>query len=208
VPLSGFHPVVTGWFESRFREPTEPQRRAWPVIQSGDDALIAAPTGSGKTFAAFLAAIDALLRQGLDGALRDEIQVLYVSPLKALSNDVQKNLSEPLAEIRAALAGLGLPEVDIRTLVRTGDTPASERQAMVKRPPHILVTTPESLFLILTSERARDMLRTVRTVIVDEINAAVTLRCPSSGSTISRAGGCSASACPLPRSQSRTSLLS
>src|SRR5947209_6812625 len=127
MPLSGFHPAVARWFEARFREPTEPQRRAWPVIQSGDDALIAAPTGSGKTFAAFLAAIDALLRQGLDGALRDEIQVLYVSPLKALSNDVQKNLSEPLAEIRAALAGSGLPEVEIRTLVRTGDTPASER---------------------------------------------------------------------------------
>src|SRR5881296_141770 len=171
MPLSGFHPAVARWFEARFREPTEPQRRAWPVIQAGRNALIAAPTGSGKTFAAFLAAIDALLRQGLDGALRDEIQVLYVSPLKALSNDVQKNLSEPLAEIRAALAGLGLPEVDIRTLVRTGDTPAPERQAMVKRPPHILVTTPESLFLILTSERARDMLRTVRTVIVDEIHA-------------------------------------
>src|SRR5881296_12823 len=171
MPLSGFHPAVARWFEARFREPTEPQRRAWPVIQAGRNALIAAPTGSGKTFAAFLAAIDGLLRQGLDGALRDEMQVLYVSPLKALSNDVQKNLSEPLAEIRAALAGLGLPEVDIRTLVRTGDTPASERQAMVKRPPHILVTTPESLFLILTSERARDMLRTVRTVIVDEIHA-------------------------------------
>src|SRR5881296_3179725 len=171
MPLSGFHPAVARWFEARFREPTEPQRRAWPVIQAGRNALIAAPTGSGKTFAAFLAAIDGLLRQGLDGALRDEMQVLYVSPLKALSNDVQKNLSEPLAEIRAALAGSGLPEVEIRTLVRTGDTPASERQAMVKRPPHILVTTPESLFLILTSERARDMLRTVRTVIVDEIHA-------------------------------------
>src|SRR5881296_2365245 len=171
MPLSGFHPAVARWFEARFREPTEPQRRAWPVIQAGRNALIAAPTGSGKTFAAFLAAIDGLLRQGLDGALRDEMQVLYVSPLKALSNDVQKNLSEPLAEIRAALAGLGLPEVDIRTLVRTGDTPAPQRQAMVKRPPHILVTTPESLYLILTSERARDMLRTVRTVIVDEIHA-------------------------------------
>ncbi len=171
MPLSGFHPAVAGWFESRFREPTEPQRRAWPVIQEGRDALIAAPTGSGKTFAAFLAAIDSLLRQGLDGTLRDETQVVYVSPLKALSNDVQKNLSEPLAEIRAELARRCLPDVEIRTLVRTGDTPAPARQAMVKRPPHILVTTPESLFLILTSERARDMLRTVRTVIVDEIHA-------------------------------------
>jgi len=171
MTLSGFHPAVARWFESRFREPTEPQRRVWPVIQEGRDALIAAPTGSGKTFAAFLAAIDSLLRQGLDGTLRDETQVVYVSPLKALSNDVQKNLSEPLAEIRAELARRCLPDVEIRTLVRTGDTPAPARQAMVKRPPHILVTTPESLFLILTSERARDMLRTVRTVIVDEIHA-------------------------------------
>jgi len=171
MPLSGFHPAVERWFESRFRDPTEPQQRAWPVIQEGRDALIAAPTGSGKTFAAFLAAIDSLLRQGLEGTLRDEIQVVYVSPLKALSNDVQKNLSEPLAQIRSTLEGLCLPDVEIRTLVRTGDTPASARQAMLKRPPHILVTTPESLFLILTSERARDMLRSVRTVIVDEIHA-------------------------------------
>ncbi len=159
------------WFESRFREPTEPQRRAWPVIQAGRHALIAAPTGSGKTFAAFLAAIDGLVTEGLGGTLADATQVLYISPLKALSNDVQKNLAEPLAEIRATLAELGLPDVAIRTLVRTGDTPAAERQAMVKRPPHILVTTPESFYLILTSERARDMLRTVRTVIVDEIHA-------------------------------------
>src|SRR4029077_21076945 len=136
-----------GWFDSRFREPTEPQQRAWPVIQSGRDALIAAPTGSGKTFAPFLAAIDALLRQGLDGTLLDEVQVVYVSPLKALSNDVQKNLAEPIAGIRARLEAMWLSDVELRTLVRTGDTPAPERQAMVKRPPHILVTTPESLFL-------------------------------------------------------------
>src|SRR6059036_1379635 len=171
MPLSGFHPAVARWFEARFREPTEPERRAWPVIQAGRNALIAAPTGSGKTFAAFLAAIDSLLRQGLDGTLRDETQVVYVSPLKALSNDVQKNLSEPLAEIRRTLEAMCLPDVEIRTLVRTGDTPAADRQAMVKRPPHILVTTPESLYLILTSERAREMLRSVRTVIVDEIHA-------------------------------------
>src|SRR5256885_382508 len=171
MPLSGFHPAVARWFEARFREPTEPERRAWPVIQAGRNALIAAPTGSGKTFAAFLAAIDSLLRQGLDGTLRDETQVVYVSPLKALSNDVQKNLAEPLAEIRHTLETMCLPDVEIRTLVRTGDTPAAQRQAMVHRPPHILVTTPESLFLILTSERARDMLRSVRTVIVDEIHA-------------------------------------
>ncbi len=171
MPLSGFHPAIARWFTDRFAEPTEPQRRAWPLIQGGRNALIAAPTGSGKTFAAFLAAIDSLLRQGLDGTLGDEKQVVYVSPLKALSNDVQKNLAEPLAEIRRTLEALCLPDVDIRTLVRTGDTPAPERQQMVKRPPHVLVTTPESLYLILTSERARDMLRTVRTVIVDEIHA-------------------------------------
>jgi len=173
MPLSRFHSVIERWFSNRFVEPTEPQRRAWPVIHNGADVLIAAPTGSGKTFAAFLSAIDGLVRQGLNGGgeLRDETQVVYVSPLKALSNDVQKNLSEPLAEIRRTLAEQGLPDVAVRTLLRTGDTPQSERQAMLKRPPHILVTTPESLYLILTSERAREMLRSVRTVIVDEIHA-------------------------------------
>ncbi|HTI06656.1 MAG TPA: DEAD/DEAH box helicase [Gemmatimonadales bacterium] len=171
MSLSRFHPAIERWFSGRFTEPTEPQRRAWPLIQQGADVLIAAPTGSGKTFAAFLSAIDGLVRQGLSGELRDEIQVVYVSPLKALSNDVQKNLAEPLAEIRRALAEQGLQDVAVRTLVRTGDTPQSERQAMLKQPPHILVTTPESLYLILTSERAREMLRSVRTVIVDEIHA-------------------------------------
>src|SRR5438445_7428431 len=110
MPLAGFHSAVQRWFETRFREPTEPQRRAWPLIQEGRDVLIAAPTGSGKTFAAFLAAIDDLVRQGLEGTLRDETQVVYVSPLKALSNDVQKNLSEPLAEIRQTLEALALPD--------------------------------------------------------------------------------------------------
>src|ERR1051325_3965943 len=171
MSLSLFHPAIERWFSGRFAEPTEPQRRAWPLIQQGADVLIAAPTGSGKTFAAFLSAIDGLVRQGLSGELRDEIQVVYVSPLKALSNDVQKNLSEPLAEIRATLAEQRLPDVEVRTLVRTGDTPQSARQAMLRQPPHILVTTPESLYLILTSERVREMLRSVRTVIVDEIHA-------------------------------------
>src|SRR5437764_562297 len=171
MSLPGFHPAIERWFESRFREPTEPQQHAWPLIQAGRNALIAAPTGSGKTFAAFLAAIDSLLRQGLDGTLTDGAQVVYVSPLKALSNDVQKNLARPLAEIRRTLEASCLPDVEIRTLVRTGDTPGGERQEMVRRPPHILVTTPESLYLILTSERAREMLRGVRTVIVDEIHA-------------------------------------
>src|SRR6195256_516007 len=171
MSLPGFHPAIERWFESRFREPTEPQQRAWPLLQAGRNVLIAAPTGSGKTFAAFLAAIDSLLRQGLDGTLAEGTQVVYVSPLKALSNDVQKNLAEPLAEIRRTLGALCLPDVEIRTVVRTGDSPGSERQAMLKHPPHILVTTPESLYLILTSERAREMLRSVRTVIVDEIHA-------------------------------------
>ena len=171
MPHSAFHPAVQRWFGSRFAGPTEPQRRAWPLIGAGRDVLIAAPTGAGKTFAAFLSAIDGLLRQGLAGTLRDEVQVVYVSPLKALSNDVQKNLAEPLGEIRASLPGLDLSDIEIRALVRTGDTPPEERQAMVAQPPHVLVTTPESLYLILTSPRARQMLRSVRTVIVDEIHA-------------------------------------
>src|SRR2546425_6637476 len=171
MPLSGFHPTIERWFGARFAEPTEPQRGAWPIIQAGRNALIAAPTGSGKTFAAFLAAIDDLLRQGLDGRLSEGIQIVYVSPLKALSNDVQKNLSEPLVELRRAFVADGLTDVDVRVLLRTGDTTPADRQAMVKQPPHVLVTTPESLYLVLTSERAREMLRSVRTVIVDEIHA-------------------------------------
>ena len=169
--MKPFHPAVERWFTGRFAEPTEPQRRAWPEIQKGRDVLIAAPTGSGKTFAAFLSSIDSLLQQGVNGTLADQIQVVYVSPLKALSNDVQKNLSEPLLDISRTALEMGLPEVALRTWVRTGDTPAAERQAMLKDPPHILVTTPESLYLLLTSERAREMLRSVRTVIVDEIHA-------------------------------------
>src|SRR5256885_6922284 len=171
MPLSGFHPAVARWFGARFTAPTEPQRHAWPLIQPARAALMAPPPGWGKTFAAFLAAIDSLVREGLDGPLLDETQVVYVPRLKALSNEVQKNMAEPLAEIRRTLEQLCLPDVAIRTLVRTGDTPGAERQAMVKRPPHILVTTPESLYLLLTAERSRETLRTARTVIVDEIHA-------------------------------------
>src|SRR5437660_10820132 len=171
MPLSGFHPVIERWFGARFAEPTEPQRGAWPVIQAGRNALIAAPTGSGKTFAAFLAAIDSLLRQGLEETLRDETQIVYVSPLKALSNDIQRNLEAPLAGIRERLKAQGLPEVDIRTWVRTGDTPPGERERMRRRPPHIVVTTPESLYILLGSQSGRSMLATTRTVIVDEIHA-------------------------------------
>ena len=169
--LSDFHPAVARWFASRFEAPTEAQVRGWEAIRSGRDTLIAAPTGSGKTLAAFLASIDELLRQGLDGTLEDATQVVYVSPLRALSNDINKNLAEPLLGVQAALEQLCLPHVEIRSRVRTGDTPSSERQAMVRQPPHILVTTPESLYLLLTSEGGRNMLRTARTLIVDEIHA-------------------------------------
>jgi ATP-dependent Lhr-like helicase len=171
MPLNPFHPAVAAWFAARFGTPTEPQERAWPSIVAGRNTLIAAPTGSGKTLAAFLAAIDQLVRASLAGELGDETRVVYVSPLKALSNDVHRNLEEPLAEIRRELAARGLPDAPIRTLVRTGDTPASVRAAMVRKPPHILVTTPESLFILLTSEGGRRMLATARTVIVDEIHA-------------------------------------
>jgi ATP-dependent helicase Lhr and Lhr-like helicase len=168
---SVFHPAVADWFERRFRAPTAAQAEAWPAIQAGQHVLIAAPTGSGKTLAAFLAAIDALVREGVEAPLKDETYIVYVSPLKALSNDIQKNLNEPLDGIRAALRARDLPDVDIRTWVRTGDTPAGERERMRKRPPHIVVTTPESLYILLGSDSGRAMLATTRTVIVDEIHA-------------------------------------
>ena len=166
-----FHPAVDRWFDRHFAAPTEPQARAWPEIQARRNVLIAAPTGSGKTLAAFLAAIDSLVRRGIEEPLPDETLVVYVSPLKALSNDILKNLALPIAGIREELKALGLPDVDIRTLVRTGDTPQAERVGMRKRPPHIVVTTPESLYVLLGSESGRKMLATTRTVIVDEIHA-------------------------------------
>jgi ATP-dependent Lhr-like helicase len=172
MPLHDFHPAVARWFARRFPAPTEAQAAAWPAIRAGRDTLVAAPTGSGKTLTAFLAALDALVRRGLaPGGLPDETAVVYVSPLKALSNDIRANLEEPLAGIRAELAAMGLPEVEIRTAVRTGDTPARERQALNRRAPHILVTTPESFYVLLGSRSGRRMLSTVRTVIVDEIHA-------------------------------------
>ena len=159
MPLSRFHPLISDWFQSRIGEPTDVQQAAWPAIQSGADALIAAPTGSGKTLAAFLSCIDSLFQQALACELDDHTQVLYVSPLKALSNDVQKNLQKPLAEIGEAALQAGLLMPDLRVLVRTGDTPMTERQQMLKRPPHILVTTPESLFILLTAEKSRRLLQ-------------------------------------------------
>ncbi len=166
-----FHPAVAAWFAQSFAAPTAAQAQAWPAIHAGRHVLVAAPTGSGKTLAAFLAAIDGLVRQGLEGPLADETQVVYVSPLKALSNDIRRNLEAPLAGIRDALRAQNLPDVEIRTWVRTGDTPASERDRMRRRPPHIVVTTPESLYILLGSESGRAMLATTRTVIVDEIHA-------------------------------------
>ena len=171
MPLDFFHPSVRAWFDQSFAAPTPAQGDAWPAIKAGRDVLIAAPTGSGKTLAAFLCAIDGLVRQGLGDGLEDETQIVYVSPLKALSNDIHRNLEVPLAGIRKALRARGLPDVAIRSWVRTGDTPQAERQRAAKLPPHIVVTTPESLYILLGSDSGRRMLRTTRTVIVDEIHA-------------------------------------
>jgi ATP-dependent Lhr-like helicase len=166
-----FHPAVAGWFARTFGQPTPAQADAWPKIKAGLHTLIAAPTGSGKTLAAFLAAIDDLVRQGVRAPLPDAVQVVYVSPLKALSNDIHRNLEAPLAGISEELRKLGHNDVEIRSWVRTGDTPASERDKMRRRPPHILVTTPESLYVLLGSDSGRQMLSTTRSVILDEIHA-------------------------------------
>jgi ATP-dependent helicase Lhr and Lhr-like helicase len=171
VPLTQFHPLIRRWFEERFREPTQAQRLGWPSILARQDTLIAAPTGSGKTLTAFLAGLDRLLRLALDGELRDQVYIVYISPLRALSNDIQRNLQQPLAELVALAREAQAEFPEIRALVRTGDTPAKERQQMVRRPPHILVTTPESLYLLLTGKRSREILRHAETIIVDEIHA-------------------------------------
>ncbi len=169
--LAWAHPVTAEWFLRKFGSPTEPQEAGWPKIVAGCATLISAPTGSGKTLAAFLVAIDSLLRQAIDGCLMPCTQVVYVSPLKALSNDVQKNLEEPLREIQQLALERGYLSAEIRTAVRTGDTLQKERAAMLRHPPHILVTTPESLYILLTAAKPRENLRRVRTVIVDEIHA-------------------------------------
>src|SRR5215468_2927747 len=163
----GFHPAVAAWFAEKFGEPTGAQRHGWPAIAAGDDVLVAAPTGSGKTLAAFLWCVDKLVRRAEAGQLEDRTYVVYVSPLKALSHDIQHNLEGPLAELAARVGAAG----SLRVRVRTGDTPPAERQRNAKLPPHILVTTPESLYIVLTTTRGRENLAGVETVIVDEIHA-------------------------------------
>src|SRR5437764_759998 len=169
--LAWAHPIVAEWFTAKFGTPTEPQEQGWPHILAGRTTLISAPTGSGKTLAAFLACIDRLVRKALAGELRDRTEVLYVSPLKALGNDIQKNLEAPLGEILQLAGERGILMPPIRAAVRTGDTLQPERRAMLAHPPPILVTTPESLHLLLTAAKRREILKDVRTVIMDEIHA-------------------------------------
>jgi ATP-dependent Lhr-like helicase len=176
MAFSHFHPVVRQWFGADIGEPTAAQLSGWEAIAGGRHTLIAAPTGSGKTLAAFLAGINALLEEGLAAPLPDEVRVVYISPLKALSADIHKNLEGPRAGVRRLAEAAGLATTEITAAVRTGDTTQWERAAMLRTPPHILVTTPESLYLLLTAERSREMLRTVRTVIVDEIHAVIGTR--------------------------------
>src|SRR6266436_3148514 len=169
--LEWAHPIVRDWFVGRFGTPTEPQEEGWPQILAGKTTLISAPTGSGKTLAAFLICIDRLVRKAISGELTDRTEVLYVSPLKALSNDIQRNLEIPLGDILQLAGQRGILMPEIRTAVRTGDTLPQERRAMLAHPPHILVTTPESLYILLTAAKSREILRTVKSVIVDEIHA-------------------------------------
>src|SRR6266446_3816422 len=169
--LAWAHPLVQEWFVRKFGTPTEPQEQGWPDILAGRTTLISAPTGSGKTLAAFLACIDRLVCKALAGELTDRTEVLYISPLKALGNDIQKNLEIPLGEILQMAGERGLLMPEIRTAVRTGDTLIKDRRLMLRRPPHILVTTPESFYILLTAEKSRAILRDVETVIVDEIHA-------------------------------------
>ncbi|MGB4247708.1 MAG: DEAD/DEAH box helicase, partial [Pseudohongiellaceae bacterium] len=171
MPLTHFHPAARDWFTQCFGAPTQAQAQAWPAIKAGRHTLISAPTGSGKTLAAFYAVIDNLLWQGQQGPLPSGTHILYVSPLKALSNDIHRNLEIPLQGLADELLQQGKAPVDIRVAVRTGDTTPAERQRMLRNPPHILVTTPESLYLLLTSEGGREMLRSVSTLIIDEIHA-------------------------------------
>src|SRR3954463_1616151 len=176
MTLSSFHPVVADWFTATLGEPTRAQQLGWAAIRERRHTLIAAPTGSGKTLAAFLNALDDLFNEGLRAPLPDEVRVVYVSPLKALSADIHKNLAEPRAAIRRLAEEMGLEAPRITAAVRTGDTTSSERASMLRTPPHILVTTPESLYLLLTAARSREMLRSVHTVIVDEIHAVIGTR--------------------------------
>src|SRR4029078_12847408 len=173
MSLTDFHPVTARWFAEAFDAPTAAQLSGWASIRKRRHTLIAAPTGSGKTLAAFLTALDDLLQEGLRVPLPDEARVVYVSPLKALSADIHKNLGEPRRGIRRIAEELGIDAPQISAAVRTGDTPQNERAARLRTPPHILVTTPESLYLMLTAERSREMLRTAHTVIVDEIHAVI-----------------------------------
>src|SRR6266511_1962166 len=176
MSLSQFHPIIQRWFSETLGEPTVAQSAGWAALSEHRHTLIAAPTGSGKTLAAFLTALDQLVQEGLRSPLPDEVRVVYVSPLKALSADIHKNLAEPRRGIRRLAESLGVDAPRITAAVRTGDTPQAERAAMLRRPPHILVTTPESLYLMLTAERSREMLRSARTVIVDEIHAVIGTR--------------------------------